>query len=145
MFQFTLTSFILVSTIAVSVADWSQWRGANRDGHSDGAAWPESLEENNLKQTWRVELGKSYSGPIVYGGIVYTTESVDDEKEAVRAFDLATGEQKWATDWEGSMRVPFFARKNGSWIRSTPATDGESLFVAGMRDVLLCIDAKTGK
>ena len=145
MFQFTLTSFILVSTIAVSVADWSQWRGANRDGHSDGAAWPESLEENHLKQTWRVELGKSYSGPIVYGGIVYTTESVDDEKEAVRAFDLATGEQKWATDWEGSMRVPFFARKNGSWIRSTPATDGESLFVAGMRDVLLCIDAKTGK
>ncbi|MCB1094621.1 MAG: PQQ-binding-like beta-propeller repeat protein [Verrucomicrobiales bacterium] len=145
MLQISLTSFILVSTIAISAADWPQWRGAKRDGHSDGAAWPESLDENHLRQTWRVELGKSYSGPIVHDGIVFTTESVNDEREAVRAFDLVSGNQKWATDWEGSIRVPFFARKNGSWIRSTPATDGERLFVAGMRDVLLCLDAKTGE
>ncbi len=43
------------------------------------------------------------------------------------------------------MSVPFFAASNGSWIRSTPAFDGESLYVAGMRDVLACLDAKTGK
>ena len=42
------------------------------------------------------------------------------------------------------MRVPFFARKNGSWIRATPATDGKLLFVAGMRDMLVCLDAKSG-
>jgi outer membrane protein assembly factor BamB len=43
------------------------------------------------------------------------------------------------------MSVPFFARSNGDWIRATPACDGESLFVAGMRDVLVCLDAATGK
>jgi len=26
-----------------------------------------------------------------------------------------------------------------------PAYDGDSLYVAGMRDVLVCLDAKTGK
>ena len=43
------------------------------------------------------------------------------------------------------MAVPFMAKRNGDWIRSTPAYDGQSLFVAGMRDVLVCLDAKTGK
>jgi outer membrane protein assembly factor BamB len=41
--------------------------------------------------------------------------------------------------------VPFFAKSNGDWIRATPACDGESLFVAGMRDLLVCFDAQTGK
>ena len=42
------------------------------------------------------------------------------------------------------MKVPFFAATNGSWIRATPAYDGKHLFVAGMRDVLVCLDATTG-
>ncbi len=47
--------------------------------------------------------------------------------------------------WPGAMSVPFFAASNGSWIRATPAFDGDSLFVAGMRDVLVSLDARTGK
>ena len=43
------------------------------------------------------------------------------------------------------MSVPFFAWKNGSWVRSTPAYDGKNLYVAGMRDFLVCLDADTGK
>lgn len=43
------------------------------------------------------------------------------------------------------MEVPFFAASRGSWVRATPACDGESLFVAGMRDVLVCLDAATGE
>jgi outer membrane protein assembly factor BamB len=43
------------------------------------------------------------------------------------------------------VNVPFFAARNGSWIRSTPAFDGEVLVVAGMRDVLTCLDAETGE
>ena len=43
------------------------------------------------------------------------------------------------------MKVPFFAAKNGSWIRSTPTFDGNSLYVCGMRDILHSLDAQTGK
>ena len=32
----------------------------------------------------------------------------------------------------------------GSWIRATPAYDGKDLFVAGMPDVLVCLDSNTG-
>ncbi|MEI7935228.1 MAG: PQQ-binding-like beta-propeller repeat protein [Verrucomicrobiota bacterium] len=126
-------------------SDWPQWRGPTRDGQVRDAAWPSSLSTNNLTQSWRVELGPSYSGPIVSGGLVFTTETVNKKTEVVRAFDRATGKQAWQVEWEGSISVPFFAKSSGDWIRSTPACDGESLFVAGMRDMLVCLDARTGQ
>jgi outer membrane protein assembly factor BamB len=43
------------------------------------------------------------------------------------------------------MSVPFFAASNGSWIRATPACDGQRLYVAGMRDVLACLDTESGR
>jgi outer membrane protein assembly factor BamB len=43
------------------------------------------------------------------------------------------------------MTVPFFAARNGSWIRATPALSDGVLYVAGMRDVLVALDAETGK
>ena len=125
--------------------DWPQWRGPTRDGQVRDAAWPSSLSASNLTQSWRVELGPSYSGPIVSGSLVFTTETVNKKTEVVRAFDRVTGKQAWQVEWEGSISVPFFAKSSGDWIRSTPACDGESLFVAGMRDMLVCLDARTGQ
>ena len=89
-------------------------------------------------------MGPSYSGPIVAGNRVFTTETEGRELEVVRAYTRDTGELLWETKWEGAMRVPFFAAANGSWIRSTPACDGERLYVAGMRDVLYCLAVDTG-
>jgi outer membrane protein assembly factor BamB len=125
--------------------DWPQWRGPQRDGQCRGPQWPDKLSGEALQQLWRIPLGKSYSGPIVAEDRVFTTETRDREFEVVRAVDRKTGEKLWEAQWEGSLSVPFFAASNGSWIRSTPAYDGQSLYVAGMRDVLVCLDAQTGK
>ncbi|MEO8270649.1 MAG: PQQ-binding-like beta-propeller repeat protein [Aureliella sp.] len=89
-------------------------------------------------------MGPSYSGPIVSDDRVFVTESKDEKFEVVRALDRNTGQQLWETQWEGAMKVPFFAASNGSWIRATPALDGDRLYVAGMKDVLVCLDVKTG-
>jgi outer membrane protein assembly factor BamB len=125
--------------------DWPQWRGPTRDGRVAGPAWPTALTPANVTELWSVEdLGPSYSGPLVLGERVFTTETVDEEFEVVRALDRASGAELWRASWEGAMSVPFFAAKNGSWIRATPATDGLSLFVAGMRDVLVCLDVASG-
>ncbi|MCL4202245.1 MAG: PQQ-binding-like beta-propeller repeat protein [Pirellulaceae bacterium] len=126
-------------------AEWPQWRGPSRDGMVASDTWPDRIGGDALQQLWRVELGPSYSGPIVGQGKVYTTETLDKKFEVVRAFDLTTGKQVWEAKWEGSMSVPFFAATNGSWIRSTPALDDGRLFVAGMRDVLVCLNAEDGK
>jgi outer membrane protein assembly factor BamB len=124
---------------------WPQWRGPNRDGQISGAAWPEKLDTNHLCEVWRVELGPSYSGPIVGADRVFTTESKDKKFEIVTAFDRSTGKRLWRAQWEGAISVPFFAKSNGDWVRSTPALEGGRLYVAGMRDVLVCLDARDGK
>lgn len=132
--------------VAAAPAIWPCWRGPQRDGRVDtGPAWPESLKEDRLRKSWRLELGPSYSGPIIAPDRVFVTETVDELYEATRALDRKTGKEIWRSQWEGSMEVPFFAKKNGSWIRATPAWDGDSLYVAGMEDYLVCLDAATGE
>jgi outer membrane protein assembly factor BamB len=134
---------MMTSVAAAAEPTWPQWRGPTRDGQVTGPAWPDDLK--GLTPRWRVEFGPSYSGPIVAGDRVFTTETKDKSEEVVTALDRATGKVIWQARWPGALDVPFFARANGSWIRSTPAFDGESLFVAGIRDVLVCLDANDGK
>jgi len=136
---------ILVTNAVAEISAWPQWRGANRDGQFSGSPWPEKLDTNHLQRVWSVEFGPSYSGPIVAADRVFTTETKGRKFEVVTALDRKTGKELWRAQWEGALSVPFFAKSNGDWIRATPAYDGESLFVAGMRDLLVCLDAQTGK
>lgn len=123
---------------------WPQWRGPSRDSRvAASTPWPDDL--SSMKREWRVKLGPGYSGPVVWGNQVFVTETENGTHEVVRSLDRSTGQERWRCKWEGAMSVPFFAKKNGDWIRATPACDGESLYVAGMRDVLVCLDMTTGK
>ncbi len=140
-------AILALSSPFLPAADWTQWRGPTRDGrvHEKAPPWPKTLTKDNLKLAWSVDLAEGYSSPIVAGGKVFTVETKSKKEEIVRAFDRKTGKQAWDTDWDGAMKVPFYAAKNGSWVRSTPATDGKTLFVGGMRDVLVALDLETGK
>lgn len=142
---FTTVSFAGDKLEKPEAPPWPQWRGPNRDGQVGGPVWPDRLSKDSLTQVWRVSLGPSYSGPIASDDLVFTTETKNKETEIVYALDRKTGKERWRAEWKGAMTVPFFAASNGSWIRSTPACDGERLYVAGMRDVLVCLDVKTGK
>jgi len=124
---------------------WSQWRGPSRDGKVGGPVWPETINDQSLTAGWRVPVGPSYSGPIVSADHVFVTETSDKTTEIVRALDRRTGREVWSQSWPGAISVPFYAKSRGDWIRSTPAFDGKFLYVAGMRDVLVALDAKTGK
>jgi outer membrane protein assembly factor BamB len=141
-----LCTLILAATVtAAEPPAWNQWRGPARDGILKNApAWPESFD--SFEKVWAVDdLGPSYSGPIVTKDRVFTTETIAKKTERVSAFDRATGKLVWKADWEGSLTVPFFASSNGSWIRATPAYDGERFYVAGIKDLLVCLEAATGK
>jgi len=145
----------LTLTISISCLygeDWTQWRGPNRDGVVVGKKWPADLKEQSLKLNWHVKLGSSYSGALLDKDTVYVTESVGPKKgvyefDTVQALDRVTGKVKWKQQWAGTGKwnVTWPGRVNGAWIRSTPALANDKLFVAGMHDRLLCLDAQTGK
>ena len=129
---------------AAENASWPQWRGPQRDGSVSSAPWPERLQETHLLQHWRVELPPSYSGPVVMQDKVFVTFTRDKRYEGVRALDRKSGEKLWETEWEGAMEVAKLGTSMGSWIRATPTADGGRLFVAGMPDLLVCLDSHTG-
>lgn len=135
----------IVAADTPAAETWTQWRGPSRDGQVAGPTWPAKLSEDTLKPTWTLPLGPSYSGPIVSADRVFVTETRDKSTEVVRALDRQTGKELWSHSWAGAMSVPFYAKSRGDWIRATPATNGKLVFVAGMRDVLVAVDALTGK
>ena len=143
-------TLLLALPLSAAEPAWTQWRGPARDGFVAAADWPDGLAPERLVKRWRVDLGPSYSGPVLARlddtrTAVIVTETRDKETEHVRALDRATGRELWQVEWEGAMSVPFFAASNGSWIRSTPCVDEGRVFVAGMRDVLVCLEAATGR
>ena len=147
-----LLSCVLCSAICGSVfanepledkSSWPQWRGPNRDCKVEGPVWPDKFPDE-MKPVWRKELPDSYSGPIVSPDRVFVTGTLDKKYEVVRALDRSSGEQLWSVQWDGAMSVPRFAAANGSWIRSTPAWDGERLYVGGIRGVMVCLNADNG-
>ncbi len=126
-------------------AGWTQWRGPDRASRVHDANWPETLSGPALERVWVQPLDTGYPGPVLSPDRVFVAETRAHKEEVVRALKRDTGEEIWQASWPGSLAVPFFAAANGSWIRSTPAYDGQSLFVAGMRDVLVCLDAADGR
>jgi len=124
---------------------WQQWRGPERNGQFEGTTWPKEMTKENFRQEWKIQLASSYSSPVVDKEKVYTTESLPSGKEQVTAYHRATGKLAWSQSWDGSMKVPFFAASNGSWIRSTPALANDKLFVLGMQERLICLDTRTGQ
>ncbi len=133
---------VMSGAATASATEWPQWRGPDRDGHAPGSPWSSTLE--NIEMKWRIPLGKGYPGPLIADDRVFVVETVDDETVGVRALTRTTGAQLWSTRWSGEGSVPFFARSNGDWVRSTPAWDGEVLYVGDMSEVLVALDGASG-
>ena len=119
-----------IAKAAEPAETWPQWRGPTRDGFVGGPAWPTNLGQDHLQLLWHVDLDPGYPGPIVAADRVFVAETKDAKTEVVRALDRETGRELWRAEWPGKMSVPFMAKRNGDWIRSTPAYDGQFLYVA---------------
>jgi outer membrane protein assembly factor BamB len=136
----TTATVTVLAGLALSAADWPQWRGPRRDGVA---------AETGLMKTWPAEgpplawqaagAGNGYSSFSVAGGKLYTLGAKGPE-EFVLAYDAATGKPLWETS--------IGARLNddrGDGPRGTPTLDGNRLYAIGGRGDLACVDLTTGK
>ena len=140
-----LPAMLILLTLqpAVAADDWSQWRGAHRDGGAAGftapAAWPDTLSLQ-----WKVEVGEGHSSPVAAGDRIYILAR-QGEDEILRALDPATGK----TIWQQADRMPYSmhsaATGHGKGPKSTPVVAGGSVCALSISGVLSCRDAATGE
>lgn len=141
-------SLYLAAVVAGSItfgqaADWTQYRGANHDGSTPekiSTQWP----QEGPKEVWKAPLGDSFGSFAVGGGkaFCFIQRSVDGkDRQVAIALDAKTGKELWATP----LGEPVYDRQGGDGPRSTPAIDGDKVYLLGAHQILSCLEAATGK
>lgn len=137
----SLLATLLLLGLPLQAEDWPQFKGSNGKGVSHGPALPaEFSEKQNI--AWKVHLGDGIGSPILHSGRVFTTAMVADQKLAVIALDAASGSPLWRTEMAAGA-LPRITPPN-SHASSTPATDGERVYVYFSTLGLIALDAATG-
>jgi outer membrane protein assembly factor BamB len=137
---------LLVSPLAFA-ADWPQWNGPNRDGHSADKFLLQTWPKDGPKLAWTFrETGFGYGTPAVVGDTLYIMGSEDPakgEKEFVVAIGVNDGKERWRTPLPDS--TGNYDHNYGNGPRCSPTVDGEHLYVLGARGDLACLETKSGK
>ena len=124
-------------------ADWTQWRGAKRDGaiasFTAPRAWPDALTRK-----WKVPVGIGYASPILVGNRVYIFSRRADN-EVLAAFDADTGKELWATTYPAAFTLSQPAVPHEKGPKATPTFANGVLFTLGMTGIVSAFDAADGK
>jgi len=119
----------LIAVIAapLTAQNWTRFRGENGNGISRQKGIPVTWSPGDY--AWNVELpGVGHSSPVVWNDRLFVTSAVS--RGAVRylfCLNATTGKQIW-TQSIGLNRSR--KHKKSSWASSTPAVDGEQVYVA---------------
>ena len=91
-----LAAFALLcgSILTVSAAEWSQWRGPNRDGISSEVGFLKEWSTSGPKVLWKLPLGEGFSGISVSQERVYTMFSKKND-EFVFCLNATDGQEIW--------------------------------------------------
>jgi outer membrane protein assembly factor BamB len=141
MLESLLVSLIAAAS-AVPPADWTQWRGPDRNGVARETATPAWPAE--LARRWRSAVGGGQSSPVVAGDTVFVF-SREGEAEVARALELATGRERWRREYPAPYRVYPGAASFGGGPKSTPVVHEGRLFTLGIGGVLTAFEARDGR
>lgn len=109
--------------------NWPCWRGPRLDGTSRETNIPLSWSPTN-NIVWKTDLpGSGHASPIIYGDYVFTVSALTDRAERML---LCLNRKSGAILWERTVLSAPLEDKHtlNSFASSTPATDGELVYVA---------------
>lgn len=127
-----LAGWWLAIALVVSAAraeNWPGWRGPRGDGTSDETGLPTRWSPAD-HVVWKVELpGQGHASPIIWEDRIFTVTAIEDQQQrALCALDRATGKLLWQ---RVVLTAPLEEKHTlNSFASSTPATDGELVYVA---------------
>lgn len=149
----TFTLFLALGSLALGLvtlglgplqaqddAEWNQWRGPERDGHSQETGLATDWPDDGPRKTVNVGgLGVGYSSFAASGDRLFTMGAKDGQ-ERVLAIDARTGLVLWSQD-NGRM----YKDSRGDGPRGTPTIDGDRVFALGGNGNLVALDRNSGE
>jgi outer membrane protein assembly factor BamB len=124
----------------VAPDDILEYRGPRRDGIIPGPKLARDWQAHPPKLVWRQPCGGGYASFVKIGPALATIEQRRD-KEAVIAYDAATGRELWVYDYPAL----FSEALGGDGPRATPTFHGGRLYALGATGMLTCLDFASGK
>jgi outer membrane protein assembly factor BamB len=131
-----------LSTTALRAEDWAQFRGPNATGIAAESTHPPVTFSTTENVRWSVPLGPGVACPVIAAGRVFATSMSTEGQFVVAAYDAVSGEELWSTKFDTGP-LPQITPPNEP-ASSTPASDGERVYVHFSTLGLLALDAKTG-
>lgn len=122
---------------AASAADWFQWRGPNRDGHSPDTGLLKQWPPGGPPLVWKATgLGRGYSGVAVQGDRLYTMGDQDGASYLL-ALNVTNGAIRWSVQ-VGKAGAPGWGGYAGP--RATPSAVGDLVVAVDQWGSLVCVD-----
>jgi outer membrane protein assembly factor BamB len=135
-----VVAFSMIAAFAVA-QDWPQWRGANRDAKATDfkapAKWPKELTKK-----WRTTVGDGVATPALAGDRLYVFTR-QEGYEILRCLNASDGKEAWQDKYESLGASG--AAQSFSGPRSSPTVASGKVVTIGVRGVISCIDAASGK
>lgn len=122
-------------------ADWPQFLGPNRDGHSAETGLLKEWPKEGPPKAWECEVGAGYSGPAIAGGKLILFHRVGDA-EVVECLDAKSGKKQWKYS-SPTGYVDDLGKGDGP--RATPIIAGDQVYTLGAEGRLQCLEFATGK
>ena len=132
-----------ICSMQVSGADWTQWRGSNRDLIMTEKGLLPSWPEGGPKQLWQVDLpGVGYSEPILVKGVMYITGN-EGSKGDLTGYLYAINPKTGATLW----KLPYGPEWDKSFecARTSPTVVGNMLYLVSGMGGVACFDISLQK
>jgi outer membrane protein assembly factor BamB len=141
-FWIRLAGIAVLSSVALMAESaskvwWPQFRGPNSSGLGEGR--PPVEFGPDQKVLWKVPVGAGLSSPVVWENRIFLTEVDRASKQlATLCIDRRTGK----VQWRRAVEAPTIEKVHeySSPAASTPATDGERVYVYFGSYGLLCYD-----
>jgi len=131
-------------TTELHAADWPQWRGPHRNGHSAETGLLKEWPKEGPKLIWQIKnIDSGYSTPSVVGDQIYLLSNEGLENEFVLALSTKDGSRIWSA----KLGVVGNPKQNPSYpaARSTPTVDGKNLYALSSDGDLVCLETSNGK
>jgi outer membrane protein assembly factor BamB len=123
--------------------NWPMWRGPHGDGTTDETGFPTRWTETE-NVVWKTPIpGRGHSSPIVWGNRVFVTSSIEDGGPRKDRLLICIDGKNGHVIWQKTVVTApdEHIHKLNSRASSTPATDGERVYVTFLNDPKVLVAA----